>query len=1140
MIYAKRMMQLQTQGLRGSSRLLLRIVALTLMLLLLAPWSLASAQSGTTASTQASTDEAGTPDAETLRSQIQALEGAEGLDPELHKRLLDYYRQALEHLADAERYATTRSQYQQTVQQAPAEVKNLEAQTQGIEATPEEDAARYQNASLNELEQVLAREKGELAALESRLSELESQIRSLRGRPQRARDELDQVKQQRSAIETALQETPPADQDSRIEDARRAALLTERLALNRHVLMLEQELLSHDARLALATARRNLLARQTEVQRAFVQELQALANAASRAEAAAAASTAARAAEGLAAQIPALGEAVAENARLGQQLDALISQIEEVQLRQREVSQNLQSVRSAFDNTRQQLEIAGLSEALGEALRRERLHLPPGREIALRAEERNEQMAEAALRQFQLAQTEDSLTLKTQVEAAISELPADVSPELEAAVRNQLRQLLEDRQELQEKLAINYGRYVDVLSELVRDENELTEQIQQYRELLDESLFWIASAPAADLDWLRSIGLSLSWLLDTELWLEVASRLVKGFVAEPIPPLATLIGILLLLRNRTQLRESLEASRTAIGDPVHDRFSSTLRALLITLLLTLPYPALVAMLAWILTVPGESTTTSEAAGLALRAVAGVALALEGARQMCRPGGVAESHLRWGYHACRVLRRNLTWLLIVALPLAFVISFTEWVPEETYRNGLGRLGFVLGSCAMAVFAHRLLRPEYGLWHDDEGLPWGLSLRPLLYPITIGAPLLLALLALSGYYYTALQLESRMFTTGGVLVGAAVMIGLILRSIRVAERRLTQRRLEREVSRELEAAEDGEAVDPYLHKAAEPDLRMVDEHTRSLLRVVAGVAIVIGLWLIWSDLLPALNVLNEVVLWRQLGADGTEMFSVTLVDVLTALVLISMTMLAARNLPGVLEITVLSRLAVDPGNRYAITTISRYFIVGVGIIVALGFIGVSWGQAQWLIAALGVGLGFGLQEIFANFISGLILLFERPIRVGDTVTVGQQTGRVTRIRIRATTITDWDRKELIIPNKMFITDQLINWTLSDAVTRLVIPFNVGPETDPKLIRDLVLAIARKHPKVLDDPEPSLFFTEMLPGAQRFTLYVHVPELGDRLSTQHELLDSIRTAFREQGIRIPYPQQDVHIRSMPQDDP
>src|SRR5690606_41859731 len=116
-------------------------------------------------------------------------------------------------------------------------------------------------------------------------------------------------------------------------------------------------------------------------------------------------------------------------------------------------------------------------------------------------------------------------------------------------------------------------------------------------------------------------------------------------------------------------------------------------------------------------------------------------------------------------------------------------------------------------------------------------------------------------------------------------------------------------------------------------------------------------------------------------------------------------------------------------------------------GAGFVATLGALGVSWDKLQWLVAALSVGIGFGIQEIFASFISGLIILFERPVRIGDVVTIGNLSGTVSRIRIRATTITDVDRKEIIVPNKTFVTEHLINWSLSDTVTRVTVKVAVA---------------------------------------------------------------------------------------------
>ncbi|MGR9092863.1 MAG: mechanosensitive ion channel domain-containing protein, partial [Gammaproteobacteria bacterium] len=186
-------------------------------------------------------------------------------------------------------------------------------------------------------------------------------------------------------------------------------------------------------------------------------------------------------------------------------------------------------------------------------------------------------------------------------------------------------------------------------------------------------------------------------------------------------------------------------------------------------------------------------------------------------------------------------------------------------------------------------------------------------------------------------------------------------------------------------------------------------------------------------------------------------------------------------------------------------------------------------------QWLVAALSVGLGFGLQEIVANFVSGLVILFERPVRVGDTVTVGQLTGKVSQMRIRATTIIDWDRKEIVVPNKAFITEQVVNWTLSDPITRIVIQVGIAYGSDVNLAHRVMEETLRKLPLVLDEPEPRVYFVGFGDSSLDFKLYVYSRELEDRLPLTHAVHQEIFAALREHGIEIPFPQRDLHVRSV-----
>jgi potassium efflux system protein len=179
-----------------------------------------------------------------------------------------------------------------------------------------------------------------------------------------------------------------------------------------------------------------------------------------------------------------------------------------------------------------------------------------------------------------------------------------------------------------------------------------------------------------------------------------------------------------------------------------------------------------------------------------------------------------------------------------------------------------------------------------------------------------------------------------------------------------------------------------------------------------------------------------------------------------------------------------------------------------------------------------AALSVGIGFGLQEIVANFISGLIILFERPIRVGDVVTVGDTDGVVTRIQIRATTIRTWDRQELLVPNKEFITSRLLNWSLSDQTTRLRIPVGVAYGSDVQKAMTLMREVAEQNRLILDDPVPYALFREFGDNTLNLELRCFVGTQDDRLPASSQLHEAINDRFNQNGIVIAFPQRDVHL--------
>jgi potassium efflux system protein len=304
----------------------------------------------------------------------------------------------------------------------------------------------------------------------------------------------------------------------------------------------------------------------------------------------------------------------------------------------------------------------------------------------------------------------------------------------------------------------------------------------------------------------------------------------------------------------------------------------------------------------------------------------------------------------------------------------------------------------------------------------------------------------------------------------------------------------------------------------------------------------VFVLVSLYLTWIEVLPALNVLRMIPIWpldaKVELVDGVAVFpegTITLARVGLAAVVAAVTLAIARNIPGVLEIVVLQRLPMTAGGRYTTRTLVRYTILIVGIIMTFNAIGIGWSKVQWLAAAVSVGLGFGLQEIFANFVSGLIILTERPVRVGDTVTVGGVSGTVTRIQMRATTVTDWDRKEMIIPNKTFVTGEIINWTLSSNVLRLSLDIGIAYGSDTALAKQLMLEVAHEEDSVLDDPRPLAFFIGFGDNSLNFQLRIYINDVEHFSVIRDRVLMAIDAAFRKANIEIAFPQRDIHVRSI-----
>ena len=705
------------------------------------------------------------------------------------------------------------------------------------------------------------------------------------------------------------------------------------------------------------------------------------------------------------------------------------------------------------------------------------------------------------------------------------------------------------------KLVDEYDGYTATLADLDRQQKLLDQAASEYSEFLDERILWVRSHQPITLDLLRKGKETLAGVLSPQSWLMIAETFVRDAAGHG--PLYAGVGLLLIvlwIRRRRHSRRLRSVAQRASGR-VTTSIAPTIECLMLTSGLAIIWPGLILFLAWRLYESTINSPQQQWAAMSLAQLASVAFLVEFVRQSMRPSGLAEAHFHWDQRTVRRVRGLLRSLMIFGLPLATVVACLHQQDPGSRGDTVERLFFVAAMVVLLCFAHGLLHPSRGALCKTEALQdggWIDRFHSLWYLLGIGVPLVLAAFSVLGYYDTAVELAVKVQQTVWVLIAGIYLHALFGRWLM-----LRHRRLRIELARETIAAAHGEQQTCEESGAPLPeavadgaDLESSNKQSHRLVRTSILVLAIGGLWLLWADVLPALRFLDRWPLWEttqqvvRFDTDETtgetdsrtdfEVHAVTIASLAHVLFIIVLTTTAARNLPGLLEISVLHRLPIDRSTAYAVTSLTRYALILMGVILASQTLGIGWSKVQWLAAALTFGLGFGLQEIFANFVSGLIILFEQPVRVGDVVTIDNVSGVVNRIRIRATTIVDWDRKEYIVPNREFITGRLLNWTLSDKLNRVVINVGVAYGTDTSLVRATIMQVLDEHENVLADPAPLVSFESFGDSALDFVVRAYLPSLDQRLETIHQLHVQIHDRLAAAGIEIPFPQRDLHVRN------
>ena len=767
---------------------------------------------------------------------------------------------------------------------------------------------------------------------------------------------------------------------------------------------------------------------------------------------------------------------------------------------------------------------------VAQLLRKRQSEFPDEGELRRRVQELKVSLATLDLDRVLLLDGLDALADPQRVARSVAMAEGLEGPAAEPVVRELVRIYEARLDRYGQPLLAAVTEEIQTLEALVDVDLALAKLSERYRDLVLRETLWIRDARAFQPGFTGRTIEEIAELFAPSQWIGVSIAVGESAIQKPVVVLLA-VGFplgMFLLRRRIGARIVLAGVRVA--RPATDRYRETLLCLLFALLHGAAWAVPCVVFGELLGKAGIGSDFATITGRNLAMAGWYLFWLGSVRSIVRTDGLAERHFGWSQASMRTIR-IATIPLLVSVPIGFLDRMCD--PGALELPDAGRLFYGLLPVCFSIAAFILLNPLRGLPASVvEVRPEARLARASWLPVAIvvGALLVVGFLSVAGWYSTVLLLQRTVIQSVMFLSVLLIARELLLRLL--ASRQRTQELLLRRQEAEGEDISEEEG-----------HLEILSGQTQGAIGFTIFVLLASGLWFLWSPLLPALQFGEGVVLWSQTvetlvaNEDGTLVQAtmaepITLRDLFAAFFTIGVAVYAARHIPYLIGLLLLDRFRVGVGNRYAAVQILRWAIGIGGISAGIAMVGVTWDSVQWLAAGFTVGLGFGLQEIFANFISGIIILFEQPVRVGDMVTVGGTTGRITTVRMRSTAITDWDNKVLLVPNKSLITQEVINWSQGETSIRVVLSVGVSYGEDPEEVAAILLEAGRSAPHVLDDPAPSVNFSGFGDSSMNFDLRVFIATTESLVETRTRINTDVKRRFDEAGVTIPFPQRDIRV--------
>ena len=717
------------------------------------------------------------------------------------------------------------------------------------------------------------------------------------------------------------------------------------------------------------------------------------------------------------------------------------------------------------------------------------------------------------------------------------------------AVALQLQDLLRQRHQWLGLLHQGYQDYGQKLGELDSTTAASSRLTSDYRKLIDRHITWIRSGDPISGSDIRNLDDGLAAMFDSERTGDFGFSLQQKWKASPVSGIGLIAGILMISIVRMRAKSWL------IGIGNHKRMvestanSRKVAAGILTTLIAFAFPSMLHLIArWLGSGMVSESTLHASSGFYATSL--VSLLVEVPRQLLRNHGYLNKHADVELPRRERATAFLTLIGFGLVLAAYTVTLIGLADHGIWYGSLARFGFMAAMLLAAWTFHLALRPTGGFLEPLIAKFGGrviYRIRLVIYLVGVGFPIAMMVLAALGYGFTANVLITRaIITLVGLLVGATLWPGLKIVSASLWQTltRATPPQSHSSDFRTLDNKMDsGSHVTGFL---GEQFLEL--KHQLAFLcqcALVVGAILSFG-WL-WVDIFPNVRLgnpvvwtVNQTVTQSSVDASGQTIASavvestpVTALHLLFAAATLFVAFQLAKLLPAMFDALVLQRVSFDEGMEHLSLVLGRCLLFGVGCLIACQWVGVRWEMIQWLAVGLTIGLGFGLQDMVRNLFGGLVVLFEKPARLGDLITVGKVTGRVATQKLRTTVLSDDDGREMIIPNKNFVNQDVVNWMGAGRLTVIPIEVAVNRDERPADVCRMLQQLVMEQTEILLTPAPQATLVCVGQNSQRIEVRAWIEQGRDATHFRDALLRTVRTYLQDKQWLAPHQPTQPPIR-------